>query len=46
MAEKKKTKKSGFSAPVYGTVHPKGSTVRKLPNGRIEIVEPKKKGKK
>ena len=42
MAEKKK-KGTGFAAPVYGTVHPKGSTVKKLPNGRVVIEPPKKK---
>lgn len=40
--DKKDMRKSGFDAPVYGTIAPKGSTIKKLPNGRIQIVEPKK----
>ena len=43
MASKKTPKKSGFNAPTIGTVHPKGSKIVQLPNGRIKIVEPKKK---
>ena len=39
----KKTSRSGFDAPTIGTIHQKGATVKVLPNGRIEIVEPKKK---
>ena len=48
MATKKtnKNKGTGFAGPAIGTVHPKGSTVRRLPNGRIEIVEPKAKSKR
>ena len=38
-------KHSGFEAPVYGTVAPKGSTIRRLENGRIEIVPPKEADK-
>ena len=43
-----KSKHSGFEAPTIGTVHPKGSVIKKNPDGTIRIVEPKKKtsGKK
>ena len=44
-ADKKDLYKTGFSAPVYGTISPKGSTIKKLPNGLIEIVEPNRKEK-
>lgn len=45
MAEKSKKQqsKSGFNAPVYGTVHAKGSKIKKNPDGTISIIEPKKK---
>lgn len=40
------SRKNGFNAPCIGTVHPKGSKVKKNPDGTITIVEPKKKKKK
>jgi len=45
MATKKTSKKSGLNAPTVGTVQPKGTTVKKLPNGRIVLVPPEKKKK-
>ena len=33
--------KSGFSGPTIGTVHPKGTKIIKLPDGRIRLVPPK-----
>ena len=39
-------KHSGFDAPIYGTVHPKGSKIKKNPDGTVDIIEPKKKKKK
>lgn len=47
MAEKKKTakkttqRKSGFDAPVYGEVVPKGTTYKKLPDGTYRMIPPK-----
>lgn len=42
-----KSKNSGFNAPTYGTMHPKGTRVRKNPDGTVSVIEPKKKnGKK
>ena len=41
-----KKKSSGFEAPTIGTIHPDGSKIRHLPNGRIEIVPPDKKDDK
>lgn len=41
------TKKSGFNAPTIGTIHAKGSTIKKNKDGTITIVPPKSnKGKK
>lgn len=40
MSEKKGT---GFAAPTIGTIHPKGSTIKKNPDGTITIVHPKEK---
>lgn len=47
MATKKEkdSKRSGFDAPVYGTAFPKGTTFKRLPNGKLQPVLPKKKGK-
>ena len=42
-ANKKDMYKTGFNAPVYGTIVPEGSIIKKLPNGLIQIVKPKKK---
>ena len=39
MADRKE--ESGFNAPMIGTVHPKGSTIRKNPDGTVTIVPPK-----
>lgn len=39
-------KGTGFQAPTIGTVHPKGSTIKKNADGTITIVEPKGKKKK
>lgn len=36
-------KKSGFDAPVYGEVIPKGTTFKRNPNGTYTLVPPKKK---
>lgn len=41
-----KTRKSGFDAPTIGTVMPKGTTFRRRPDGTMEAIIPKKKGKK
>ena len=38
--------KSGFSAPCIGTVHAKGTKVKKNSDGTITLVEPKKKDDK
>lgn len=48
MAEKKEKRpqKSGFDAPVYGTVHPKGSTIKRNKDGTITIVHPNESKKK
>ncbi len=35
-----KEKGTGFAAPTIGVIHPKGSTVRKNPDGTITIVPP------
>ena len=47
MAEKKDNNKQGtrprhsaFEAPIYGTIHPKGTKIRRLPDGLIELIEP------
>lgn len=40
------TKKSSFNAPCIGTVHSKGTKIKKNPDGTITLVEPKKKKKK
>lgn len=44
MATKKKG--TGFAGPTIGTTHPKGTTIRRRADGRIEVVPPKKSGKK
>ena len=44
MATKKKG--TGFAGPTVGTVHPKGSTVKRNKDGTITIVPPKSKKKK
>lgn len=49
MANKNSKKGTGFGAPAIGTRHPKGSTIKKNPDGTITVVPPKsapKKGKK
>ena len=51
MAEKKNTKQtkpahSGFDAPVYGKVWPKGTTVKQNADGTVTLVPPKKTAKK
>lgn len=40
------TKRSGFDAPIYGTVLPKGTKFKKNPNGTITPIQPTKKKKK
>ena len=37
-------KKSGFDAPAIGTVYPKGTSVRKNPDGTVELVPPERMG--
>ena len=37
---------SGFEAPVYGTVAPKGTTIKHNADGTITLVPPKKPVKK
>lgn len=37
---------SGFETPTYGTVHAKGTKVRKNKDGTVTIIEPKKKDDK
>ena len=44
MAEQKKH--SGFEAPVYGTVIPKGTRWKKNPDGTSTPIYPKKKDEK
>ena len=44
--DKNNNKKSGFDAPAYGTMQPKGTKVKQKANGRIELIPPKKKGTK
>ncbi len=44
-ADKRDVNKTGFNAPVYGEIVPKGAIIKKLPNGLLKVVEPKKKGK-
>lgn len=46
MNTKKNSKRSGFDAPTYGTLHPRGTKIKKNPDGTITLVEPKKKKKK
>lgn len=46
MATKNTDKKSGFNAPTIGEVHPKGSTIKRNPDGTITIVPPKEKKEK
>lgn len=46
MMPTKKTKKSGFDGQTIGKVHPKGSKIKKNPDGTITVVEPKKKKRK
>ena len=48
MATKKdeRPKRSGFDAPVYGTVHPKGSTIKRNKDGTVTIVHPADKKNK
>jgi len=49
MANKKTTKKntkaterkSGFDAPAYGEIVPKGTTYKKLPDGTYRMIPPK-----
>ncbi len=36
-------KKSGFNAPAIGTVEPRGTTIKRNPDGTISYVYPKKK---
>ena len=38
--EKTRPRHSAFEAPIYGTIHPKGTKVRRLPDGLIELIEP------
>lgn len=40
--DKKETRPrhSAFEAPIYGIVHPKGTKIRRLPDGLIELIEP------
>ena len=38
-----KRKNSGFDAPTYGTMSPKGTKIKKNPDGTITLIEPKKK---
>ncbi len=40
------TKKCSFNGPCIGTVHPKGSRIKKNPDGTVTVIEPKKKKKK
>lgn len=37
---------SGFEAPVVGELHPKGTTIKRNPDGTITLVPPKKTAKK
>lgn len=38
--EKTRPRHSAFEAPIYGTIHPKGTKIRRLPDGLIELIEP------
>lgn len=42
----KSRKRSGFDAPTYGTLCPKGTKIKKNPDGTITLVEPDEKKKK
>lgn len=45
MATKTKPRNSSFNGPCIGTVHSKGTKVKKNPDGTITLEEPKKKKK-
>ncbi len=40
---KKELRGSGFDCPAIGTVHPKGTKIKRNPNGTITLILPKKK---
>lgn len=46
MATKKQPKGTGFSYPISGEALPKGTTIKKNPDGTISFVPPKKDKKK
>ena len=46
MSTAKNSRKSGFNVPTYGTLHPKGTKIKKNPDGTITLVEPDEKKKK
>ncbi|MCR5251878.1 MAG: hypothetical protein K6E50_14860 [Lachnospiraceae bacterium] len=43
---KKRPAHSAFEGPTIGTVYPKGSILKELPDGHVTIVVPEKTGKK
>ena len=43
MAEKRN---SGFDAPTIGKVYPKGTRIKRNPDGTATLIPPKKSGKK
>jgi len=42
----KSQRQTAFSGPTIGIIHPKGSTIKKNPDGRITIVPPRKNDEK
>lgn len=42
----KTKRKSGFDVPTYGTMYPKGTKIKKNPDGTITLIEPNEKKKK
>ena len=42
--EQRRPKGSGFEAPTIGTIFPKGSTIRKNPDGTVSIIPPENAG--
>ena len=43
MATKNENNKSGFDAPAYGTLHPRGTKIKKNKDGTITLVSPTEK---
>lgn len=43
MATQKRPAHSGFEAPTIGVVYPKGSTIKRMPDGTVKVIKPKAK---